>query len=219
MRALLPIFFCLPLLASDAAKIFYSKSFPNSMPAYAGIDLSRDGTVVYRDSPDDSAPVQFKLPAEDTARIFALADKLDHFKRPLESNLKVAFMGTKTLRYEDGGDKGEAKFNYSLDEDAKAIAEYFERMIESQQNYWDLERAAKFDKLGVNNALLKLEVSVDRNRVIGRERFLPLLDRVAKNESYLHMARERAARLADLFRLGTQTQAQSTSEPGSKSVQ
>ena len=200
MKTLLLVVVCLPLLASDAAKIYYSKSFPNSMPAYSGIEISKDGSVVYRDSPDDKAPAEFKLSGEDTSKIFALADKLDHFQRPLESNLKVAFMGTKTLRYEDGTDKGEAKFNYSLDEDAKTLSELFEKMIESQQYYWELERAAKFDKLGVNNALLKIEIAVDRNRLIARDRFLPLLDRVAKNESYLHMARERAARLADLFR-------------------
>lgn len=203
---------CLPALAGDGAKIHYSKSFPNSLPPFAAIDLSKDGSVVYRDSPDDNAPAQFKVPEAEAAKVFALADKLDHFKRPLESNLKVAFMGTKTLRYEDGEDKGEAKFNYSLDEDARAIADWFERMIESQLQFWELERAVKFDKLGVNNALLKVETLVDRNRLLGRERFLPLLDRVAKNETYLHMARERAARLADLFRNNNQPQEQSKSE-------
>ena len=40
----------------------------------------------------------------------------------------------------------------------------------------------------------------DRKRLVGVERFLPLLDRVAKNDTYLHMARERAAALADVFR-------------------
>ena len=54
--------------------------------------------------------------------IFDLADKLDHFKRPLESGLKVAKTGDKTFRWENGAEAGEAKFNYSLDENAKAAA-------------------------------------------------------------------------------------------------
>ncbi len=194
------LLFGIPAFATDSAKIYFTKSFPNSTPAYAAIELAKDGSVVYKDAPDDKAPAQFKLPEADTAQIFALADKLDHFKRPLESNLKVAFMGTKTLRYEDGTDIGEAKFNYSLDEDARTLADLFERMIDSQQLFWQLERDVKFDKLGVNKALLQIEVLLDKNRLVGRDRFLPLLDRVAKNETYLHMARERAARLADLFR-------------------
>jgi len=65
--------------------------------------------------------------------------------------------------------------------------------------YFALERAAKFDKLGVNQAILKLEAAWTGGA--GRRRsVLPLLDRVAKNESYLNMARDRAAKLAAAFR-------------------
>ena len=58
----------------------------------------------------------------------------------------------------------------------------------------------KYDKLGVNQELMNLEITYDQKRLIAPDQFLPLLDRVAKNESYLHMSRERAARLADTFR-------------------
>jgi hypothetical protein len=39
-----------------------------------------------------------------------------------------------------------------------------------------------------------------RKRLVGLDRFLPLLDKVAKNDVYLHMARERAASLASAIR-------------------
>src|SRR5262245_34991642 len=106
------------LYATDATpKILYSKSFPGSVPAYVSVELLKSGQAVYKEAPDDEDPVDFKLSAEDVNEIFGLADKLDHFKRPLESNLKVANMGMKTFRFEDGTAKNEAKFNYSLDED------------------------------------------------------------------------------------------------------
>ena len=41
---------------------------------------------------------------------------------------------------------------------------------------------------------------MERNRLVGLPQYLPMLDRVAKNDSYLHMARERAASLADFIR-------------------
>jgi len=63
-----------------------------------------------------------------------------------------------------------------------------------------LERAAKYDKLGVNDALLQLEAAMDRKRVVAPRQMLPMLDRIAKNESYLHMARARAAGIADSIR-------------------
>ena len=39
--------------------------------------------------------------------MFDLAEKLDQFKHPIESGLKVANMGTKTFRFEDG--RGETR--------------------------------------------------------------------------------------------------------------
>ena len=66
--------------------------------------------------------------------------------------------------------------------------------------HFNLERTVRFDRLGVNKTLLQIEAAYDRKRLVALERFLPLLDRVAKNDCYLHMARERAAALADAFR-------------------
>ena len=186
--------------AAGSPRLFYSKSFPGSVPAYVSIEIGQDGKGVYQEAPDDESPVQFAFPEQDTATMFALAEKLDRFKRPLESNLKVANMGMKTFRYENGSEKNEVKFNYSLDEDAKALADWFERVTESQMLHANLERTVRFDRLGVNKSLLQIEAAYDRNRLVTLERFLPLLDRVAKNDSYLHMARERAASLADAFR-------------------
>ena len=189
------------LYANDSsARILYTKSFPGSVPAYVSVELQRSGQAVYKEAPDDEQPVDFKMSSEDTAEIFNLAEKLERFKRPLESGLKVANMGIKTFRFEEGSAKNEVKFNYSLDEDARVLSDWFERITETQRLQFDLERTAKFDRLGVNKTLLQIESAYDRKRLVGVERFLPLLDRVAKNDSYLHMARERAAALADAFR-------------------
>jgi hypothetical protein len=188
------------LVAGDLPKVTYSKSFPGSVPAYVEITVASDGKAIYKESPDDKQPIAYQMPEDDTKAIFELADKLQHFKNPLDANLKVAFMGKKTFRYENGAEKSESTFNYSMDEDAKALLDRFEKVSETQSLYFDLERTIRFDKLGVNKSLLQIEMAIDRKRFIGGERFLPLLDRVAKNETYMHMARERAASLADFFR-------------------
>ena len=188
------------LAAADLPKVTYSKSFPGSVPAYVEIAVASNGKAVYRETPNDPNPINYQMPEEDTKAIFELCDKLDHFKRPLDANLKIAFMGKKTFRYENGAEKFETTFNYSQDEDAKALLDRFEKVSETQSLYFDLERSIRFDKLGVNKSLLQLETALDKKRLIGPERFLPLLDRIAKNETYMHMARERAAALADYFR-------------------
>ncbi len=188
------------LSAGDGGRLVYSKSFPGSNPAYTQVTIDRDGNVEYREAEDDDQPLKSHLPAADTKQIFDLAARLDYFKRPLESGLKVAFMGTKTFRYEDGAQKSEAKFNYSDDLDAKALLDWFERVAESAQHRIELERAAKYDKLGVFKALGLLEAAMIRGRVVGADQFLPTLDRIAKNETYMHTARARAAALAEAIR-------------------
>jgi hypothetical protein len=174
------------------------------VPAYFEITVDREGRGQYKEAVDDESPMALQLAPAEANEIFGLAEKLEHFSKPLESNLKVAFLGAKILRWESGGETHEAKFNFSLDVAAQQITDWFERIAESELRFIVLERAAKFDRLGVNQALLLLEIAYDNKRLVGKAQFLPLLDRVAKNEKYMHMARERAAKLADAFRAEAQ---------------
>ncbi len=200
--------FAAALLAADTPSITYIKAFPRSTPAYVEISIQKDGAGEYKEAPDDDAPLRFQLNAKETAEIFDLAAKLDFFKKPLDSGLKVAFTGKKTFRWTQSAERNETTFNYSLVPEAQKLWDWFERITETELRFALLDRTARFDKLGVNQALLELQVSVERNRVVDGAQFLPLLDRIAKNESFLHMARERAASLADAFRKPAETKQQ-----------
>ena len=190
-------FLALPALSQT---LYFSKDFPGSAPAWVSVEVSKDGAAVYKESPQDENPVEFKLEPGTIQEMFALVDKLGRFKMPLESGLKVAKMGEKTFRFTDGAEKNQVTFNYSADANARLLVDMFERITETQQLLFVLERTVRFDKLGVNKALLQIEAAWDRKRIVGPERFLPMLDRVAKNGSYLNMARERAEALANAFR-------------------
>ncbi|HUB78531.1 MAG TPA: hypothetical protein VMB03_07040 [Bryobacteraceae bacterium] len=187
-------------LAADSPRLFYSRTFPGSTPAYFDVTLESNGDGVYRESVDDDLPDKFHLSDSETKDVFALADKLDHFKHPLESPLKVAFMGAKVFRYELGNEKDEVKYNYTEDLNGQALQDWFERMAESCQQRDNLERAAKYDHLGVMQAVQLLASAYDRKRLVGVDQFLPILDRVAKNETYMHQARAMAAELAESIR-------------------
>lgn len=191
---------CLCLQAADLPRLYYSKSFPGSVPAFVAITLDKSGAGDYKEAQDDDHPLHFQLGAPESDEIFGLVEKLGYFDHPLESPLKVAFMGTKTFRFENGTARNEVKFNFSEDLAARALADWFERIAESEQHLTSLEIAAKYDKLGVMKALLLLESSYDRKRLVDIQQYLPLLDRIANNESYLHQARLRAAGLADEIR-------------------
>ena len=66
----------------------------------------------------------------------------------------------------------------------------------------NLDRAAKYDKLGVFKAVTMLGSAIDRKRIVGLEQYLPTLDRIIKNESYMHTARVRASEIAEAIRAG-----------------
>jgi hypothetical protein len=200
---------CLLLLAGAAfaadqtdRRLFYSKAFPGSEPAYMQVTVEGDGQVDYRESPEDDFPLKFKLTETETTEVFALAEKLDWFRHPIESGLKVAFMGTKTFRCEHAGEKHEVQFNYSEDPSARSLWDWFERMTESAQHRVNLDRAAKYDKLGVFKAVTQLGAAIENKRVVGLEQYLPTLDRIIKNETYMHSARQRASEIAEYIRNG-----------------
>jgi hypothetical protein len=202
---LLPLLSVALLQAADARLVF-TKTFPGSVPAYVEITVEKSGSTVYKEAPDDNNPITIQLASGDSDTMFALAEKLEHFAHPLEANLKVAFMGKKTFRWDDGSANAgnQVEFNYSVDPNAQALLDWFERIAESERGFIELERTVKYDKLGVQNALLQLQTTRDQKRLIAPEQLLPLLDRVVKNESYLHMARERAAVFANDIRAAGQ---------------
>ncbi len=191
---------CSLLTADGPPRITFTKSFPGSSPAYVEISVTKAGEAEYREDPKDENPLRFHMNEADTATMFGLAEKLRFFADPLDAGLKVAFMGKKTFRWEGDGGPHESSFNYSENLEAKVLLDWFERISETERDLIELERAVRFDKLGVQDAILRIEVTRDQKRLVAEEQFLPLLDRVVKNEAYLHMARTRAAALTESIR-------------------
>jgi hypothetical protein len=185
---------------SAAPRLFYSKYFKGSVPEYVAITVEQDGQLTYQEAKEDDNPIKIQLDHVSNQEMWALTEKLDRFQHPLESGLKIANLGQKTFRFEDGAEHHEIQFNYSEDVNAQALLDRFERITETEQHFVNLDRTAHFEKLGVNEVLLQMEVSWDRNRLVAPQQFLPLLDRIANNESYLHISRERAAAMADAIR-------------------
>lgn len=190
--------------SADGPQIFYSRLWPGGVPPYVEITVARDGRAVYREAPgdQDDKPIKFRLRQHEVDEIFSLAERLGYFRTPLDSGLKVANLGEKTFRYIDRGQSSEVKFNYSQNPDARLLADWFARIVETEQHYINLERTVRFDKLGVNKVLLQLQASMERNRLVAPDQFLPFLDRIAAGDVYLNMARERAASLAEFIRAG-----------------
>lgn len=194
------VLLCSVGFVSAAPRLLYSKYFKGSVPEFVAITVERNGDTTYQEAKEDENPIKIRLADSETQTLFDLAGKLDHFERPLESGLKVANMGAKTFSFEDGANKHQTQFNYSLDPNAQALLDCFERITETEGYFVNLDRTVHYDKLGVNDVLLQIQIAWDRKRIVAADQFLPLLDRVVKNDSYLHIDRERAAGLAEAIR-------------------
>src|ERR1700733_13079349 len=193
-------------LACAAPRLFYSKYFKGSTPEYVEIRGERDGQVTYQEAKEDDNPIKIQLDRASVEQMFDLAEKLGHFQRPIESGLKIANLGLKTFRFEDDAERHEIQFNYSEDVNAQTLLDRFERITETEQHFANLDRTAHFEKLGVNDVLLQMQITWEHNPLMDPEQFLPLLDRISKNDSYLHIWRELAASLADAIRKPPQPQ-------------
>ena len=193
---------CILLAIAAAAHaqetLFFSRDFPGSIPPYFKVELTSDGNAIYREEPDEEEPWTFTLRPWEAKVIFQLVNKLDGLKRPIKNDRKVAFTGDKIFRYVSGnGQSVEAAYVYTEEADAKALESWFLRMAQSAQHLFELERVVRFDRLGVNKALLYFQTSFDKNRIVASHQFLPVLRKVAGDQRFVHIAQARAAALIE----------------------
>ncbi len=200
MSARLTVLVLLAALAVPAQDlIYFEREFPGSVPGQFQVEVKRDGTALY--SEDGEAPVELELGEATVEGIFENAEVLNFFSKPLASQRNVASTGRKVLRYESAGKvRGEAVFDYSEAPEAREVASWFVKLAETQRHLLELERAYRFDRLGVNQALVHLEMAYQRNRIVAPQLLEPILDRIAKQPRIVHLARARAEGMLEKIR-------------------
>ena len=198
MKQAILLWFVVALNITAGPALTYTRSFPGSTPDYFRIVIDQSGALQYSEAVKDAQPLHAQMASAETAPLFDMAKELGFFKGPLESGLKVANTGKKTFQFQDeAGAVSEATFNYSTNVTAQHLLDKFEQIATSERAYLDLDRTVHFDKLGVNDSLSQIESLWLRKQLTAPEQFVPLLTRVANHESFMHLARERAARLKD----------------------
>jgi hypothetical protein len=185
------------------ATVTYRRVFKNSAPEFIEVKVSEGGKSTFdiRRLEDDADPQPFEVGPPVQKRIFELAGELNHFAgASLDIQKKIANLGQKTLRYEDGAEVHETSFNYTLNSSATQLMQIFEGLAKQQQDLVLLERQAKFDRLGVNDALMQFESDMDHRLLPEPERLLGILDQIAADSHFVEVARSRARALAERIR-------------------
>jgi len=200
MKVFLLTFAACVSLSAASARLTYTKSFPGSTPAFMYVSVDHAGALEYKESAGDDQPLKVQLRESEFEPLFSMAAQLEYFRSPLESGLKVANTGKKTFRYEpESGPPTETTFNYSINVTAQQLLDRFEQIAATERAYLELDRTIHFDKLGVNDALADIESLWLRKELVAPEQFIPLLTRISTHDTFMHLARDRAARLKDEF--------------------
>ena len=178
-------------------RIVFSRVFPGATPASFEVAIDTQGAVTYTE-PDEEA-IEFLVTKAEAEQRFEQAKALEYFTKDLATKRKnIASTGKKILRYEaDGKIKGEAKFDYSDEVEARELTAWFVKVAETQQHLFELERVTQFDRLGINQALINLEYAFERDRVIAPGQLVPILTKINLKKNVVHMARARAAGLLE----------------------
>lgn len=200
---LLPLLLLLPVFSSDGATITYRKVFKQSVPEFIEIRIGASGKSTYdiRRLDEEPQPLEFEVGPELRERIFGLVAQLNHFRDlDLDIRRKIANLGQKTFRYERDGQAHEVTFNYTLNPAANQLVQIFEGLGRQQEHIETLARRVRYDRLGVNEALLRLEADLNRKFVPEPERLLPVLEQIAEDSRLIEIARHRARALVERIR-------------------
>src|SRR5690349_1691249 len=194
----------LPAPAPCSAKLTFRRVFKGSSPEFIEITVREDSdTAAYeiRQLDEDAGSLPFQISPTWRTKMFDLAGQLKHFQgQDLDVHRKIANLGEKTFRWESGTEVHEAKFNYTLNSAAAQLLQIFEGLARQQEHVDLITRRMRYDRLGINDALLQFESDLNRSLLPEPQRVLPMLDQIAGDSRFVDIARQRARSLAERIR-------------------
>jgi len=190
--------------APTGAKLTFRRVFKGSSPELIVITVREDSDAAayeIRQLDEDPGSLPFQVSAAWRTKMFDLAAQLKHFQGlDLDVHRKIANVGEKTFRWECGPEVHEAKFNYTLNSAASQLLQIFEGLARQQEHFDLISRRMKYDRLGINDALLQFESDLNRSLMPEPQRVLPILDKIAGDSRFVDIARQRARSLAERIR-------------------
>lgn len=189
--------------AGGEATITFRKVFKSSYPEFVEIKVPENGacTADIRQLSDDPSPQSFQLSPSVVQRIFELAGELHDFNGVnLEIHRRIANLGEKTFVYQNGPQVYQTTFNYSTNPSAEQLADLFDNLAREQIDITDLQRTMRYDHLGVNDVLLRIEKDYDDKTIPDPSALLAALDQLAADNTFVDIARDRARTLAGRIR-------------------
>ncbi|HUB00987.1 MAG TPA: hypothetical protein VMA34_21835 [Terracidiphilus sp.] len=136
-----------------------------------------------------------QLSKEFAEHVFAVARQQKLFNEPCESRLKVAFQGTKTLKYSGPDGAGSCSFNYSKNRDIENLGDSMVAVAGTIMEGQRLELLLVHDPLGLDREIDFLVQAAKDGRAQQLCVIRGILTRLADDPAVLNHVRERAGQL------------------------
>lgn len=177
----------------------YCREFPSGLYEKQCIDLKADGTgqthIKQRGSDEMHMPLTLSPPGRERFLSVIAATRNLADRQRYESRKKVANLGRKHITLELPSETREAEFNYSDLKEVNALASFFDGLLNQQTLIFDMETAARYQRLSVPERLDLLENEWKAGRIGDPQGLIPALDKIIEDERNLDYARQHAQQL------------------------
>jgi len=185
--------------------VSFTLDFPGSEPSHYEIAVSSNGHSTYDsdgklspDSDNDPFHLDFSVSSETSRRIFELAERAHYFQGDIDSRKKnLASTGVKTLTYKDSTRSSRATYNYSPVVAVQQLTQLFQGLSTTLEFGRRLEYYHRYQKLALDEELKSMEDVANRNDLQELAAVVPILQRIANDQSVINPVRARALRLIE----------------------
>lgn len=192
--------------ASELPSVTFTQAFPRAEPAYFSLRIDSARHASYESRREEGEPgqpelgepyrVQFVISQATTRRIFALAESLRYFQGDWDfKKHRIADTGRKTLLYSDSTRSHQTTYNWSENRAVQELTDIFQGISNTQEAAYDLDRLRRYDRLGLNRQLQRMEELAKNGWLRELQVIAPLLEKLANDREIMHIARQRAQRL------------------------
>lgn len=217
LLALLPLSLCALAAAQDSSAaldaelpaVTFTQAFPRAEPAYFSLRIDSAGHASYESRREEGEPdqpelgepyrVQFAISQATTHRIFALAESLRYFDGDWDfKKHRIADTGRKTLLYTDSTRSHQTTYNWSENRAVQELTDIFQGISNTQEAAFELDRLRRYDRLGLNQQLERMEDLAKNGWLRELQVIAPLLEKLANDREIMHIARQRAQHLLEM---------------------
>jgi hypothetical protein len=188
--------------------VTFTLDFPQSNPGHYSISVDGAGHAHYEctekvaeDAEEQTYRSDFEVSAGNREKMFALTKQAKYFVGDIDSkNTKLAFTGTKVLRYQDGQQSHTGSYNYSNSAPVRELTMLFQNMAGTLEYGYRLSYYHRYQKLALDDQLKRMEAQARNNELIELQSIAPVLQEIVDDPSVINVVRARAK---DLIAMGS----------------